>query len=161
MAKDDNVQYNFRLNLNNPNHLKLYRVLSDLNTDIHKSKTSFIISALLYYIGVKSDVELTNTGAKELAERKGFATREELDELEKRITINVMKEVGAMMSKAVLANQAVFNNNMMQQYMNMPQANSSNSENCYDNKMNRDETTDATLEEMSLMFANGDFGEEM
>ena len=154
MAKDDYVPCSFRLNLNNPSHLKVYRVLSDLNLEIHKSKTNFIIAAILSYIGVKTDAELTNQGAKELEERKGYATREELYEMESRITVKVMKEVAEIMSKAALANQETSNFGMTQQ--NMPQSESSTESN-----KTPEEKPDATLEEMSLMFANGDFGEEM
>ena len=38
MARKDVEQFNLRLNLNNPNHLKIYRTFQDLNTDIHKSR---------------------------------------------------------------------------------------------------------------------------
>ena len=47
MARKDVEQFNLRLNLNNPNHLKIYRTFQDLNTDIHKSRNNFIIEALL------------------------------------------------------------------------------------------------------------------
>lgn len=154
MAKDDYVPCSFRLNLNNPSHLKVYRVLSDLNLDIHKSKTNFIIAAILSYIGVKTDAELTNLGAKELEERKGYATREELCEMENRIMVKVMKEVAEIMSKAALANQETSNLGMKQQNMLQSELN-------IESNKATEEKLDATLEEMSLMFANGDFGEEM
>ena len=154
MAKDDYAPCSFRLNLNNPSHLKVYRVLSDLNLEIHKSKTNFIIAAILSYIGVKTDAELTNQGAKELEERKGYATREELYEMESRITVKVMKEVAEIMSKAALANQETSNLVMKQQNMLQSELNKES------NKAT-EEKLDTTLEEMSLMFANGDFGEEM
>lgn len=154
MAKDDYVPCSFRLNLNNPSHLKVYRVLSDLNLDIHKSKTNFIIAAILSYIGVKTDAELTNLGAKELEERKGYATREELCEMENRIMVKVMKEVAEIMSKAALANQETSNLGMKQQNMLQSELN-------IESNKATEEKPDATLEEMSLMFANGDFGEEM
>ena len=154
MAKDDYAPCSFRLNLNNPSHLKVYRVLSDLNLEIHKSKTNFIIAAILSYIGVKTDAELTNQGAKELEERKGYATREELYEMESRITVKVMKEVADIISKAALANQETSNLGMKQQNMLQSELNKES------NKAT-EEKLDTTLEEMSLMFANGDFGEEM
>lgn len=58
MARKDVEQFNLRLNLNNPNHLKIYRTFQDLNTDIHKSRNNFIIEALLRYINGISDVIL-------------------------------------------------------------------------------------------------------
>lgn len=47
MARKDVEQFNLRLNLNNPNHLKIYRTFQDLNTDIHKSRNNFIIERRL------------------------------------------------------------------------------------------------------------------
>lgn len=44
-------QYSFHLNLNNPDHLKIYRTLEDLNTDIHKSVSNFVI--IIVYLMLK------------------------------------------------------------------------------------------------------------
>ena len=50
MAKSrDSKQFSFRVNFNNPDHLKVYRTLMDLNLDIHKSVSSFVIKALVQY----------------------------------------------------------------------------------------------------------------
>ena len=70
MARKDVEQFNLRLNLNNPNHLKIYRTFQDLNTDIHKSRNNFIIEALLRYINGISDEDLTFTGAKKAGGRQ-------------------------------------------------------------------------------------------
>ena len=56
-------QYSFHLNLNNPDHLKIYRTLEDLNTDIHKSVSNFVIKAIIQYINgaSKSTTMLANS----------------------------------------------------------------------------------------------------
>ena len=55
-------QYSFHLNLNNPDHLKIYRTLEDLNTDIHKSVSNFVIKAVIQYINDAS----TDAGSTEI-----------------------------------------------------------------------------------------------
>lgn len=56
-------QYSFHLNLNNPDHLKIYRTLEDLNTDIHKSVSNFVIKAVIQYINDASRSSLTKSGS--------------------------------------------------------------------------------------------------
>lgn len=122
MARKDVEQFNLRLNLNNPNHLKIYRTFQDLNTDIHKSRNNFIIEALLRYINGISDEDLTFTGAKKKQEADRYVTQSEIAELETRITAKVMKEVAEMMGRAALGNQGMMiNPMMMQSYMQMAQ----------------------------------------
>lgn len=54
-------QYSFHLNLNNPDHLKIYRTLEDLNTDIHKSVSNFVIKALIQYINNASSTQYSTS----------------------------------------------------------------------------------------------------
>ena len=157
MARKDVVQYNLRLNLNNPNHLKIFRTLQDLNTDIHKSRNNFITEALLRYINCSSEDELTNSGAKKKQEENGFVTRSELVELESIITAKVMKEVAEFMSRAALSNQNMMNPLMMQSYMQMIPNNQQMSEENRTTDKDELEKTDSTLEEMSLLFSQGNF----
>ena len=135
MARKDVEQFNLRLNLNNPNHLKIYRTFQDLNTDIHKSRNNFIIEALLRYINGISDEDLTFTGAKKKQEADRYVTQSEIAELETRITAKVMKEVAEMMGRAAEAPKENETKDVI-------------------------EEEDATLQEMSLMFAQGEFGKE-
>ena len=116
MARKDVEQFNLRLNLNNPNHLKIYRTFQDLNTDIHKSRNNFIIEALLRYINGISDEDLTFTGSKKKQEADRYVTKSEIAELETRITAKVMKEVAEMMGRAALGNQGMMINPMRMQH---------------------------------------------
>lgn len=161
MARKDVEQYNLRLNLNNPNHLKIFRTFQDLNTDIHKSRNNFIIEALLRYINGSNDEDLTNSGAKKKQEECGFVTHKELMELESRITAKVMKEVAEMLGRAALGSQGMMMNPMMlQNYMQMSRTGQKEVQNEDVTDNNEQEETDATLEEMSVLFAQGGFGEE-
>lgn len=40
--KSHSRQYCFRISLDNPEHLRVYRTLEDLNLNIHKSISSFV-----------------------------------------------------------------------------------------------------------------------
>ena len=62
-------QYSFHLNLNNPDHLKIYRTLEDLNTDIHKSVSNFVIKAIIQYINGASKPSLTKSAKSRSNER--------------------------------------------------------------------------------------------
>ena len=160
MARKDVEQFNLRLNLNNPNHLKIYRTFQDLNTDIHKSRNNFIIEALLRYINGISAEDLTFTGAKKKQEADRYVTQSEIAELETRITAKVMKEVAEMMGRAALGNQGMMiNPMMMQSYMQMAQTTQQEAPKENETK-DVTEEEDATLQEMSLMFSQGEFGKE-
>lgn len=82
MAKSrDSKQFSFRVNFNNPDHLKVYRTLMDLNLDIHKSVSSFVIKALVQYINGVSEDKLTNTGKDRKENLEGYVTRKEIGEM--------------------------------------------------------------------------------
>lgn len=160
MARKDVEQFNLRLNLNNPNHLKIYRTFQDLNTDIHKSRNNFIIEALLRYINGSTEEDLTISGAKKKQEEDGFVTHSELAELENRITTKVMKEVAEFMSRAALNSQSIINPFMMRSYMQMAQDTLQMPQKERAADTGEPEETDSTLKEMSLLFSQGNFGEE-
>ena len=155
MARTDYVQYNFRLNLNKPEHLKIYRVLTDLNLDIHKSRTNFIIDALIRYINGVPDENLTNEG-----ERSEYITRQDLEQMEFRITEKVMQEVAKIVGRAVMESHS-FTNPFMQmvpqawqggQQVYAPQGTGHTGEDT--------ENPDKALEEMAMLFSQDNYGEE-
>jgi len=47
MNRNDSVQYSFRLNLRNPDHLLVHETLLDLDMEIHKSRSAFIAETLV------------------------------------------------------------------------------------------------------------------
>lgn len=46
----NSVQKSFRLNLNNPDHAKIYQKLQNYNRNIYKSESMLIIEALKYFV---------------------------------------------------------------------------------------------------------------
>jgi restriction endonuclease Mrr len=157
--RNEGKQYTFRINFNNPDHLKVYRTLEDLNLKIHKSVSSFVIKAILFYIKSYSEEGITNSGLENKANKEGYVTRQELEEIESRIRMDVIKEVAQMLSDSVLKSQNGMSPEMFQQMMQMMKSQTGNEGSKSGNDSNSEET-DAALEEMSLLFASGNFGEE-
>lgn len=50
MSNDRTVKFTLRLNMLNPAHVNINKVLSELDMDIFKSKNQFFIDAATYYI---------------------------------------------------------------------------------------------------------------
>lgn len=94
--KSHSRQYCFRISLDNPEHLRVYRTLEDLNLNIHKSISSFVVKALLAYIKSADDSELTNTGMAEKDRQEVIITKEYIDKIKNEIRIDVLKEVARM-----------------------------------------------------------------
>ena len=142
--KSHSRQYCFRISLDNPEHLRVYRTLEDLNLNIHKSISSFVVKALLAYIKSADDSELTNTGMAEKDRQEVIITKEYIDKIKNEIRIDVLKEVARMI------NDMNINNQRMNNSAEKPEQESQREE----------EKPDAALEEMSVLFSQGGFGEE-
>lgn len=71
-----------RLSFDNPEHLNIINTLDDLNLDVHRSRNSFIINAISFYINAIQNDNLTY--ADEVRKRemeKNFITRDELEDI--------------------------------------------------------------------------------
>ena len=90
--KEEVVQYNVRLNLSNPKHLEIFEKLNDLNLDIHKSKNNFIVESLY-----KNILSYKGEGLSNSDKAIEYATKADLEALERRITEIFMKEVISVM----------------------------------------------------------------
>lgn len=84
MAKEDVYQHNFRLNLNNPYHLKIHKQLMNVNKDVYKSKNDYMIRVL--YDAIFGDAE-------EISENR---LKEMEDRITKRVTQELLKTVLSM-----------------------------------------------------------------
>ena len=91
MAKDNLLYYSFRLNVNNPQHVKINNVLKDLDPE-YKSKNQFLVDAAEFYIDHMGEENITVSGAERKAARKGYVTRAEYDEMKERLKQEVMTE---------------------------------------------------------------------
>ena len=105
MNRNDGVQYSFRLNLKNPDHLLVHETLMDLDLDIHKSKSMFIIDSLVKTIkGLRPD-QLTKSAKSLYDNRLEYVTRGELEDmklvLEKDVTRDVSKDLLSVLITAL------------------------------------------------------------
>lgn len=110
MGKELIVNHSLRLNLANEQHRRVEKVLSDLNTDVHKSLNQFTIDALDYYIQyLEGNVPLCNDiSSKEVQE---YVTGDDLEKavkgLKDEIVVQIRKEVFGMLASAFLSGRAL------------------------------------------------------
>lgn len=93
MAKDNIVVHNLRLNLDNPQHQKINKVLQDLNPDIFKSKNRFLADAVEMYIDSFEKEDLTKEENRKKAQRQEYISREDLEEIKNEIRYELLTEV--------------------------------------------------------------------
>lgn len=135
MARIDNgIYHNFRLSKSNPQHIKVDKILRDLNPNVVKSKNQYITDAIEYYTNVLDNEDLTVTGAMEKANKSRFVTRGEIDEMKREIRDFVVIDV----QKEMLALLGTFTGNM---------ANSFPARGSQQSEVNRNKTEDFGIQE--------------
>lgn len=110
--KDIGNYHNFRLSKINAQHIKVDRILRDLNPEFVKSKNQYIADAIEYYTEDLDNDDMTLSGAIEKAKKAGYVTRGEfqgeLENIEQRVKAGVIIEV----QKEMLALLGTFTGNM-------------------------------------------------
>lgn len=97
MAIDRTVKFTVRMNMLNPAHVAINKVLNELNMDIFKSKNQFFIDAATYYI--------ENYGQEKLTQPKKepeFVSTEDIDAIEQRIRQAAKEEAHQEANKEVM-----------------------------------------------------------
>lgn len=89
MAKDNLITTSFRLNMNNPKHVKINNVLKNLNPQIYKSRNQFLIDAAVFFIEHYGD---ENFMERKENEEMHLVTREELEVIKKELVQTAMTE---------------------------------------------------------------------
>lgn len=105
--KDDVIQYTFRLNLTNEEHLEVHQTLQNLNKGVHKSQNSFIIYSILRNIRNYTREELLSDAAWEQSHNEGFIKKRDLEKMEQRVTKKVMKEVVTLLCSSLAGRSAL------------------------------------------------------
>ena len=105
------------------------------------------------------DESVKNCEKNEKENLEGYVTRQELSEAKLQIKADVMKEVAQLFGNAAMNTQQVVTPALMQQMMSMIPENAEKKKDS-DKPEEEAEPTDAALEEMSVLFAQGNFGEE-
>ena len=91
MGKEDVFQHNFRLNLNNPMDLRIHQQLLNINLDAYKSKNNYMVRKL--YQGIFGEGDGLEEIKTETGKVDTLIRREELEDMEKRITEKIMNKV--------------------------------------------------------------------
>lgn len=99
--KDDVIQYTFRLNLTNQDHLAIHQTLQNLNKGVYKSQNNFITESILRNIRNYTREELLSDAALEQEHNTEFIKRKDLEDLEQRVTGKVMKEVVTLLCSSL------------------------------------------------------------
>lgn len=115
MAKDNLITTSFRLNMNNPKHVKINNVLKNLNPQIYKSRNQFLIDAAVFFIEHYGD---ENFMERKENEEMHLVAREELEVIKKELVQTAMTEarrevirlLGGVIAGAKVTNQETNNN---------------------------------------------------
>lgn len=115
MARSKFRNFTIRLSGENEQHIKVRNLLEDLNMDIHKSKSQFIIDAIEFYFDSFDEAELTNSGYERQQKcREEYVLREEMEK--------AISDLKAEVYGKVLQ---LYGGNVLLQNLNMPQAETS------------------------------------
>ena len=83
------VKTSVRLNMNNPQHVKINNVLQNLDPNIFKSKNQFIIDACQFYIDHYGEEQFME---KKKKKRESFISVEDIDEIKAELIEVAMNE---------------------------------------------------------------------
>ena len=106
MGKNDCRRIPIRFSYDNPEHMRILDTLDDLNLEVHKSKSHFIMNAIAFYMDAIESGNLTNAAVQKQREmEKEFVTKDELDErlasisgeIKTELYQDVVKFLGGMM----------------------------------------------------------------
>ena len=102
MEKDNNIiQYSFRLNLNYPEHLMIHKALMNLDDNVYRSKSTFIIDALDKYVkGISPEVLI------EALSDRDYITRAEFEELQNQMKEQIISTVTKSVTREVTKNMS-------------------------------------------------------
>lgn len=104
--KDNIVYHNMRMNLDNEQHRRIHMVLTDLNTNVHKSVNQFLIDATDAYIRKLEGNELTNE-EKVKSEEPLYITRDDLDKIRREIKDELQKEMIGILASSLITGKVI------------------------------------------------------
>lgn len=87
--KNKNVVFrSFRMNMDNPQHVKINEILSNIDKDVYKSKNQFVIDAIEFYVDHYGKEHFT----KNEEGTRHYIRVEDLDKIKSEIREEVMTE---------------------------------------------------------------------
>lgn len=99
MAKSNICYHNVRLNIDNEQHCRVHKILTELNREIHKSVNQFIVDAVDYYIRSLNDESFV----RETEEQKNaeYITRDDLDGIREELKNEVRSDIIMLLGAAL------------------------------------------------------------
>lgn len=115
MARENLIYNSFRLNMNNPQHVKINNVLKNLNPKIFKSRNQFMADAVEFYIEHYGDESFIKHNEED---KILFVTQDELEDIKKELIQTAMTEarkevirlLGGVIAGTKVVNQETNNN---------------------------------------------------
>lgn len=97
----DVIQYCLRLNLCNPEHLRIHNVMQSLNKDVYKSQNAFIIDSLRKNIDNSYEEDILSDDALENSKHR-YVRMRDLDMKFAKFKEEVMAQIlGAVFAKII------------------------------------------------------------
>ena len=96
--------FTLRFGYLNEQHRRILKVLDDLNPDIYKSKTQFIMDAIDYYVTSLESDDFTTAGArKRKQQEKEYVTHEQLVDIKNDIRQEIYEDIIKLLGNGMVA----------------------------------------------------------
>lgn len=96
-SKYDVVQYCMRLNLNNPEHLEVHKIMQNLNRENYKSQTAFMAQAILETFSRYSEEEILSDAAAERKKKEKYITRGEFEVYKESLKKELLEDITSLL----------------------------------------------------------------
>ena len=144
----NSVQKSFRLNLNNPDHAKIYQKLQNYNKNIYKSESMLIIEALKYFVTHIPPEFVTEENVIEDRPIHESELNAAVDNLKKYMDDTIHRELIGMIIGATGFQRCINSDSAVQN--NKSDHSSSSSAN--ENDMQNDKETEALFDEINRRY---------
>lgn len=104
MAEKNIIRFSLRLNLKNEQHSKIYKVLSALDKDVHKSENQFILNAIDFYIQSFEDDGIMN-GLRQRGKPE-YVTADDLADMRREIESSMKDDLIRLLGSAMMGSLA-------------------------------------------------------
>ncbi|MCI8483725.1 MAG: hypothetical protein HFH41_05240 [Lachnospiraceae bacterium] len=99
MAKSNICYHNVRLNIDNEQHCRVHKILTELNKEIHKSVNQFIVDAVDFYIRSLNDESFVRETERQ--KDTGYITRDDLDGIREELKNEVRSDIIMLLGAAL------------------------------------------------------------
>ncbi len=105
MARENLVFNSLRLNMNNPQHVKINEILCSIDKDVCKSKNQFIVDALDFYIRSFEEEDLVKNATMTRAKKQGWVSRDDFETFKAEMKIEIRNEMIQLLGSLIAGKQ--------------------------------------------------------